>query len=340
MVIGYVVANGTTTAPADSGVYDMATKQKIKSVTNFQWLSTATAILQMGTLIRYTGSASTKTGTAYLYDVRLDEIDGTELSLDNLLYGTTSQRGGMYKGALSSAPVSGIVPEDFYLNKNDGYIYLYNGSTWAKITDYTDSKYLQAINDMLSISNTSTNNSLITATNAHIENLATRNILANKIATQTINLNNNGLIKSNNFVSGESGFQIDSNGNAEFNSGRFRGGVGTEFILDKKNTTSASPVSTTFTGYFSPQTGSQKIQIYIYNTYSKYYSFLADLDVWYSTGSSTPARKFWGTIFDDGLSVSAETSTPTQIKITYNTKISSPNYSNIEYTLYLHCIKF
>ena len=107
----------------------------------------------------------------------------------------------MNKGPFTSAPTSGIVPEDFYLNKNDGYIYLYNGSTWSKITDYTDSKYLQAMNDMLSISNSSTNNSLITATNAHIENLATRNILANKIATQTINLNSNGLIKSNNFVS-------------------------------------------------------------------------------------------------------------------------------------------
>ena len=236
MIVGYVVANGTTTAPADSGVYDMITKQKVRSVTNFQWLSTATAILQMGTLIRYTENAKTVTGTAYLYDVRLDEIDGTELSLDNLLYGTTSQRGAIYKGALSTPPTTDIVIGDWYLSTTDNVIHWYNGSNWNNtVTNYSDYRYSSAINDMIEIAATNPNAPFISVTNAWIKNLAAGNILADEIATQTLELKDNGVIKSN-YVEGESGFIIESDGNVEFNKGRFRGGIGTELITSYNNT--------------------------------------------------------------------------------------------------------
>lgn len=114
MIVGYVVANGTTTAPDDSGVYDMVTKQKVRAVTNFQWLSTATAIKKTGTLIRYAQSDSTKTGTAYLYDVRLDEVNGTEPSLNELLnLDTTTKSKGTWTA--STAYNTGDI---VYLNGN------------------------------------------------------------------------------------------------------------------------------------------------------------------------------------------------------------------------------
>ena len=250
--------------------------------------------------------------------------------------GKDGKRGGMYKGALSSAPTSGIVPEDFYLNKNDGYIYLYNGSTWTKITDYTDSKYLQAINDMLSISNTSTNNSLITATNAHIENLATRNILANKIATQTINLNNNGLIKSNNFVSGESGFQIDSNGNAEFNSGRFRGGVGYDKLLDFVEWDySSSEVKKTLTGSFSFNENGSSYKIQVYTSYSASGGHipLADLEAFFTIGKGGAKLNLYGSVFNEKLIIENGT-----LQLTFKYPGTADAYGG--QALYIHIIKY
>lgn len=237
MVVGYIVANGTTTAPADSGVYDMVTKQKIRSVTNYQWKPNATYCDNNGCLIRYTSGASATTGTAYLYDIRLDEIDGTELSLDNLLYGTTSQRGAIYKGALSTPPTTDIVIGDWYLNTTDNVIHWYNGSNWNNtVTDYKDYRYKPALNDMLAIAAEKPTVGFIAIVTAHIQNLAAGNILANEIATQTLELKDDGVIKSDNYVEGESGFIIESDGNVEFNKGRFRGGIGTELITSYNNT--------------------------------------------------------------------------------------------------------
>lgn len=100
MVVGYIVANGTTTAPADAGVYDMVTKQKVKTVINYQWKPNVTYCTNSGCLIRYTSNDSTKTGTAYLYDVRLDEVNGTEPSLNELLnLDTTTKSKGTWKAS-------------------------------------------------------------------------------------------------------------------------------------------------------------------------------------------------------------------------------------------------
>ena len=86
LVIGYVTANGVTTAPSGSGVYDMVTKKKVKDVTNYQFKN-ITEYTHTGTLIGYTASATTPTAETSIYvsDIRFDKLDGTEPSLDELL---------------------------------------------------------------------------------------------------------------------------------------------------------------------------------------------------------------------------------------------------------------
>lgn len=123
MVVGYVVANGTTIAPADSGVYDMVTKQKVRTVKNYQWLSTATAILEIGTRIRYSSTTPINTGTAYLYDIRLDEVNGTEPTLNELLNLDTTTKS---KGTWTASTIY-----------NTGDIVYLNGNSYICTTNHT-----------------------------------------------------------------------------------------------------------------------------------------------------------------------------------------------------------
>ena len=250
MIVGYVVANGTSTAPDDSGVYDMVTKQKVSDVTNYQWLSTATAILKNGTLIRYALSDQTKTGTAYLYDVRLDEVNGTEPTLNELLNLDTS---GKYYGYEKPA-----VPfkNDTYLDTTTGYLYEYDGVKWVAITDVSDPRYNQAVNDMIAFATENPGLPFITARNAWIERLTVDGLLANKIATQKLTIRDKGVIKSENYngtinangnitAYGSAGWAIDNKGKSDFvninaTGGNFNnvsvsgfiGAKGLEFILE------------------------------------------------------------------------------------------------------------
>ena len=136
--------------------------------------------------------------------------------------GSQGVRGAQYRGAYSSAPTSSLVSGDWYLNTGDGYCYYYTGSSWTKITSYSDYRYLQAMDDMVNLSATlKSNSSLTTSVNNWVKNLCAGTVLADTIATKTINLKTSGIIKSNNYVAGKTGFKIDYNGNAEFNNGTF-----------------------------------------------------------------------------------------------------------------------
>lgn len=95
LVIGYVTANGVTTAPAnDAGVYDMVTKQKVAKCINYQFKN-ITEYTHDGTLIEYSANSSTPTAenTTYVYDIRFDKLDGTEPTLNELLNNDTSAKG-------------------------------------------------------------------------------------------------------------------------------------------------------------------------------------------------------------------------------------------------------
>ena len=156
MVVGYVVANGTTTAPADSGVYDMVTKQKIRSVTNYQWKPNINYTTNSGCLIRYSRSASTTSSTAYLYDVRLDEVNGTEPTLNELLNLDTTTKS---KGTWTASTVY-----------NTGDIVYLNGNSYICTANHTSGTSFSTTNWNLIASKGADGKNAITMTSATTPN--------------------------------------------------------------------------------------------------------------------------------------------------------------------------
>lgn len=156
MVVGYIVANGTTTAPADSGVYDIETKQKVRDVNNFQWKPNVTYCNNNGCLIRYTGDVSTQTGSAYLYDVRLDEVNGTEPTLNELLNLDTTTKS---KGTWAASTVY-----------NTGDIVYLNGNSYICTANHTSGTSFSTTNWNLIASKGADGKNAITMTSATTPN--------------------------------------------------------------------------------------------------------------------------------------------------------------------------
>lgn len=218
--------------------------------------------------------------------------------------GSQGVRGAQYRGAFSSAPTSSLVSGDWYLLTTNGYCYYYNGSGWTQITSYTDYRYLQAMEDMINLSATLTSNAnLKTAVNNWVGNLVAGTALIDKLSTKTLNLQSGGVLKSSNFSSGSSGFKIDTDGNAEFNSGRFRGGLGTNKGVCSYNYNPTVPVPSTISGYI-PTSGHQKISITVGSSLSGTSYPVADLDNYFCLGKGVCQNCFSGEIYDPNLTIS------------------------------------
>lgn len=159
--------------------------------------------------------------------------------------GETGSRGGIYLGCfatnaqddspdMSSSVV--FVENDYYLSSSDGYIYLYTNSAWNAITNYTDSRYFEAVNDALGnglVSDTTQN--IVKAVNAWTQNLVAGTALINKLFAKEMTMENGGVFKSQNYdgtittitdsegnitdrvltKNGTTGFAIDSHGNLD-----------------------------------------------------------------------------------------------------------------------------
>lgn len=97
---------------------------------------------------------------------------------------------------------------DTYLNAVDGYLYTYDAATrhWNKIPSYADSRYNQAINDMIALSN----NTDYDAEFFEVVNLWVKNLFAEEIIV-------GNEIKSKNFETGKTGFSLTEDGTANFN---------------------------------------------------------------------------------------------------------------------------
>ena len=97
---------------------------------------------------------------------------------------------------------------DTYLDTTTGYLYEYDGVKWVAIIDVSDSRYNQAINDMIAFATENPDLPFLTARNAWIKRLTVDGLLANEIATKMLMVRDKGVIKSENYNG-----TIDANGN-------------------------------------------------------------------------------------------------------------------------------
>lgn len=142
--------------------------------------------------------------------------------------GAKGQRGSSYWGTKKP---DDAVYGDYYLDVNDGYIYEYSATynAWIKITDYSDFRYKQAMNDMLSVAEHAPNIQFLAVVNAWVKNLVAGTALINELFAKNIIAQNK--IASSNYYDEHgnptgNGFLIDAQTGKLFaNDGIFNGEI-------------------------------------------------------------------------------------------------------------------
>ena len=169
------------------------------------------------------------------------------------VFGEQGERGAMYLGHYASDQdayednKTAVFTGDYYLNTTDSYLYEYNkeNNIWKRITELTDYRYNQSINDIFeAINDTTKKEEFLKAKIAWVQNLSAaiarvQMLLANEIqltSGKDLNGNNSGgIIRSSNYngttqngkitKAGTAGWAIDYDGKAEFNNVTVRGTV-------------------------------------------------------------------------------------------------------------------
>lgn len=204
-----------------SGVtFDYATKDSYGWTTGIQTVTKDKRFLWSVTETRYSNTIDGQPGTL------------TEPCIISI-YGEKGERGAIYLGhytdnqACYEANKPAVFSGDYYLNTTDSYIYTYDDESnkWAKISDYADYRYSIAMNDIIGALQDTKLTNFITAKTGWFENLAVGILRSQKLFSKEITLTDGGLIQSDGFQSGKSGWQIDYNGKAEFNDTTVRGKI-------------------------------------------------------------------------------------------------------------------
>lgn len=169
-----------------------------------------------------------------------------------LQWGKQGARGLAYLGAFSvpyngstvpytqnpPADVDSFTDGDFFLDIFDGYIYVLHDLMWSSVKDYSDSRYNQAMNDMIAnCDNTTYPAQFLGVVNIWVKNLTAQTALINQLFAKEITLQEGGVIKSSNYNGtiengkiteyGNTGFALDSDGNTDIN-GTFHSKAGFE----------------------------------------------------------------------------------------------------------------
>lgn len=184
------------------------------------------------------------------------------------VFGEQGERGAIYLGHYASTSNAysdnedDISSGDYFLNTADSFIYVYDkdANTWTKISDYSDYRYNQSINDIFeNITDSTTKETFIKAKSIWVQNLAAAVARTNLLFSNEITLTSgtdlsgkstSGKIHSANYKSGTSGWQIDYAGNAEFNNATIRGAIkggtiniGENFSVDENGNAVMNDVS-------------------------------------------------------------------------------------------------
>lgn len=109
-----------------------------------------------------------------------------------------------------------------YLNTEDKSLYRFDGEEWVAAGDY-DPGWWDALGDAVNIA--AETGTQIEAANIWVQKLVAGTMLAERLFTQELVLKDPGVLRSENYVEGESGFMIRANGKAEFNDSLFRGTI-------------------------------------------------------------------------------------------------------------------
>lgn len=132
--------------------------------------------------------------------------------------GEQGEQGASYKGIGHDAIGTGIrtpwVEGDTYINAADGYLYTYDTAErlWKKIPSYSDSRYNQAINDMIALSNnTGYDAEFLNVINLWVRNLTAQTALINQLFTKKITLHDGGIFKSENYNGSANNMQLIDN---------------------------------------------------------------------------------------------------------------------------------
>lgn len=128
--------------------------------------------------------------------------------------GEQGERGAEYLGCFASnsdaynSREGNLVIDDFYLNSTDGYIHVVVSSElieekikaeWASITDYTDPRYKQAMNDMIAIAGSDRSEGFMSVVNLWVKNLTAQTALIQNLFAKVMKMENGGIFKSDNY---------------------------------------------------------------------------------------------------------------------------------------------
>lgn len=190
--IRYFTALSTTTEKPSEDKFTETVKD-VDSVNRFLWQFVVTELTD--------GTSQGSYAEAKIIGVYGDE-------------GEQGERGAEYLGCFATnadaynSREGNLVTDDFYLNSTDGYIHVVVSSEliegkikaeWVSITNYTDTRYKQAMNDMIAIAGSDRSEGFMSVVNLWVKNLTAQTALIQNLFAKVMKMENGGIFKSDNY---------------------------------------------------------------------------------------------------------------------------------------------
>ena len=124
--------------------------------------------------------------------------------------GEQGERGAEYLGCFARNDLAydsrngNLVADDFYLNSTDGYIHIVtsvneSAVSWGQVSSYSDTRYKQAMNDMIAIAGSDRSEGFMSVVNLWVKNLTAQTALIQNLFAKVMKMENGGIFKSDNY---------------------------------------------------------------------------------------------------------------------------------------------